>query len=142
LGAEETNIEIVSGLYKAFKARDNEAPFEFYDDEIEWDLTRFGEIFGGDIDFEGVYRGHEGVRQYWREWLAAWETIEFEVDELVAIGDCVLAGPIHQRMRGRASGILIETPAWWQLWRLREGKVTRATPYPSRAEALSAAEPG
>ena len=54
-------------------------------------------------DIGGVYRGIEGVRQFWREWLAAWETVQFEY-ELMDAGDRVVA-LIDQRMRGRSTGI-------------------------------------
>jgi len=31
-------------------------------------------------ELAAVYRGAEEVRQFWREWLAAWETITFEYE--------------------------------------------------------------
>ena len=33
-------------------------------------------------DLTGVYRGHEGVRTYWRRWLQAWRDLEFEVQDV------------------------------------------------------------
>jgi hypothetical protein len=44
-----------------------------FDPDVEWDAS---EIPAPDIG--GVYRDPEGVRQFWREWLAAWETVQFE----------------------------------------------------------------
>ena len=54
-------------------------------------------------ELAAVYRGAAEVRQVWREWLAAWETITFEY-ELIDADDRVLA-LIDQRMRGRSTGI-------------------------------------
>lgn len=135
------NVEIVNGLYKAFRERDNEAPFAFYDEEIEFDVSRMPEAMGTDmIDITGVYKGHDELRGFWRQWLMAWETVEFEQGESEPIGDCVVVGPIRQRMRGRASGIEVPFPDWWQVWWLQDGRVTRAVQYFDRADALRAAQ--
>jgi hypothetical protein len=37
-----------------------------------------------------VYRGKEAVMRWWREWLTAWETVEFDY-ELMDAGDRVVA---------------------------------------------------
>ena len=39
------------------------------------------------------------------EWLAAWETSDFEYEDLLDAGDRVVAARLDQRMRGRATGI-------------------------------------
>lgn len=67
---------------------------ELWDPDIEWDVSAYGDV----PDIGGVYCGIEAVRQFWREWLAAWETLEFEY-ELIDAGDRVVA-LIDQRMRG------------------------------------------
>ena len=43
------------------------------------------------------------MRRFWREWLAAWETVQFEY-QLVDAGDSVVA-LVDQWMRGRSTGI-------------------------------------
>jgi len=72
---------------------------ELWDPKIEWDASE-----APMPDISGVYRGREAVRQFWREWLAAWEILQFEY-ELVDAGDRVVALIIDQRMRGRSTGI-------------------------------------
>ena len=47
--------------------------------------------------------GATPVRHFWREWFAAWETIQFEY-ELVDAGDRVVM-LLDLRMRGRSTGI-------------------------------------
>ena len=37
--------------------------FEMFDPDIEWDASRLREMIP---DLAGIYRGHEGVRTYWR----------------------------------------------------------------------------
>ena len=73
----QENVEIVRALAESFQRRDHERAFEFYDPEIEWDASRCAEVIP---DLAGVYRGHEGVRAYWRRWLSAWNDLQFEVD--------------------------------------------------------------
>ena len=76
----QENVEIVLELLEAFQRRDHERAFDFYDPDIEWDGSRLGEVGLGDLS--GVYRGHEGVRTYWRRWLSAWRDLQFEIDDV------------------------------------------------------------
>src|SRR5437773_12109487 len=70
---------------------------EGWDPAIEWNAT---ELQLPDI---GRYQGIEAARQFWREWLAAWETLVFDY-ELLDAGDRVVM-LLEQRMRGRSSGV-------------------------------------
>src|SRR4029453_1410161 len=67
---------------------------EDWDPEIELDASETAVL-----DIGGVYRGRNAVKRFWREWLAAWETMRFEY-ELVAAGDRVVM-LFDPRMRGR-----------------------------------------
>ena len=82
------------------------------------------------------YRGHDGVRAYWRYWLESWESIEFRLDDLIDAGDEVVA-LIWQRNRGRASGAVVEYE-YAQVWALRDGLVTRQRTFVRQEEALKA----
>src|SRR5262249_35295017 len=78
-------------------------------------------------------------RQGFRDWLEAWEGIEYRADELIDLGDNVLA-MVSVSARGRTSGIEVEyeTP---QLWTIREGKVVRMRVFDDREEAMKVAGP-
>src|SRR5215212_4808786 len=97
----QENVEIVRELLAAFKRRDHESAFEFYDPEIEWDATGVSELIP---DLAGTYHGHDGVRAYWRHWLSAWKDLEFEVEDVRGGGDDVVALINNQRQWGRHSG--------------------------------------
>ena len=130
----QENVEIVRGLHEAFAHGDNETPFAVYAPEIEWDMSRFplpGE--------ESVYHGHEGVRRYWRAWLAAWEFIDAPIERLVDARENVvtLFGP--STARGKRSGADVQIGPWAQVWTLRDGRVVRMRMYPDHANALHAA---
>ena len=44
-----------------------------------------------------VYEGHDGVRRFWRQWLASWERVEFEQQRYVDAGDKVVSLTLKQR---------------------------------------------
>jgi ketosteroid isomerase-like protein len=102
---------------------------ELWDPEIEWDVSAFE---GPDIG--GVYRGIEAVRQFWQEWLAAWETLLFEY-ELVDAGDRVVM-LLDQRMRGRSTGIEVSLGRYAQVATFRDGLMVHWKVYMSQSEAL------
>ena len=129
----EENVEIVRALFDLFARRDHEAAFDYYDAEIEWDASR------GDLDTAGVYHGHDGVRDYWRRWLASWEDVEATEVEFVDGGQTVVALIHQQRLRGRGSGIEVDAPPYALGFTLRNGKVARWVLYPTQTEALEAA---
>lgn len=54
-----------------------------------------------------VFRGHEGVRQFVREWLEAWGKFEQEVLDAQIEGDWAVAR-VALRTRGEASGLEME----------------------------------
>lgn len=83
--------------------------------------------------------GHEGVRTYWRRWFAAWEDLEFEVEDVLDAGDDVVVLIQNQRQRGRHSGIWTELPPWAMVFTLRDGKLVRWRTYPEHQSALEAA---
>jgi ketosteroid isomerase-like protein len=132
----EQNVEIVKSLLEAMKRGDNQTPFEYYDSAIEWDATRGSEIVP---EVAARYRGHDGVRAFWRSWLAAWETVEFDVEGVLDAGDSVVALIGDQHLRGRRSGIAVEFPPYAIIFTMRDGKVIRWAWFPDRAEALEAA---
>ena len=133
----QENVELVRRLLDMFARRDHEAVFAFYDSEIEWD-ARAAPDFGAVDDLSGFYRGHEGVRAYWRRWLQAWKDIQFEVDDVLDAGDEVVALIRNQRQWGRESGIVTVMPPYGLVFTIRAGKVVRWRSYPNQESALEA----
>jgi ketosteroid isomerase-like protein len=83
-----------------------------------------------------VYRGHDGIREFWGSWLAAWETVEFKALEAEDHGDHVIV-EVEQRNRGRGSGVAVDFH-YFQVSTVRKGKVTASRMYETRDEALEA----
>ena len=108
------------------------ATAELFHPDFELDTTR-----APTPDLRGKFQG-PAVMGAWREWLEAWESLEFEVD-LIDAGDHVLAALTRQTMRGRASGVEVELGAYWQLFSFRDGRVIRQVLFFDESEALQAA---
>jgi ketosteroid isomerase-like protein len=127
----QENVELVMSLYDAVQGRDYESPFQLLDQNIVWDMSRFGLP-----DAARVYRGHEGVREFWSAWLAAWETIKFEARAVDDQGDHVIV-EVHQHNRGRTSRVMLDF-RYFQVFVVRNGKVTACCVGETRAEVLKA----
>jgi ketosteroid isomerase-like protein len=128
------NVELVRRLFEAYRTRDNLWPFEVYDPGIEVDVRGQPELVA--LDWEPVYRGHDGFRRWGRHWLSAWGSIDFHVDDLIDAGDEVVA-LISQVNRGRASGVEVAMVYAW-VWTLQDGMVMRLRVFGDRTEALRA----
>ena len=118
MGSEK--VEIVRGLYEGFRRGDAEAAFEYLDRDIVWVAERIGLP-----DMDRVYHGHDGVRTFWRQWLSAWEEVAWEMQELSEVEDGRVRVLIHQRNKGRETGIWVEQRPYEMLWTFAEGKIVR-----------------
>lgn len=126
------NVEIVRRVYAA--RGDPEAVLAYYDPDVEFDASRFA--FGRLVGGAGVYRGHEGLRQFFREYYSAWSQIEDAYEELIDAGESVVT-VVRARGRGRRSGVEVETSSA-AVWTIRDGKVVRVEWFSDRDEALEA----
>lgn len=95
-----------------------QALMDFYDPEVEWDMTR------STIPDMGVYRGREGVREFFREFREPFEAYWAHAEEFMDAGDRVIVR-VRQGGRGQGSGVDIEMPSYWQVYTLRDGKAVR-----------------
>jgi ketosteroid isomerase-like protein len=130
----QENVEIVRRLFERVARRDAMSVLEAYDPEVEWDFSR-GHPVGGLIG--SVYRGHEGLKRFFREWYDAWEKVDDHCEELIDAGDKVVSA-VTNRGRGRASGAEVAFKQY-AVWTIREGKIVRVAWFPTRAEAHEAA---
>jgi ketosteroid isomerase-like protein len=126
------NVEKVRAAFDDFLAGKPGWGNDLLDPDVEWDATN-SLIF----DISRLYHGRAGVREFWREWLSAWETVRFEY-ELVDAGDRVVA-LIDQRMRGRSTDIEVALGKYAHVYTFENGLVTHWKMYESQAEALEVA---
>jgi ketosteroid isomerase-like protein len=84
----------------------------------------------------GTYRGHDGIRALIRLTEEIFDEFRYEVDELIEIGESVLAVG-RLRVRGKQSGATgTQSGAW--LIRVRDGRIVSYRSYLRREEALEA----
>ncbi len=130
-------MEVVRRVYEAAGRRDAAAVYELYDAEVELDNSRL-EIVDAVGAGSDVYRGHDGLRRFFREWHEGWDRVEYDFDELLDAGGDQVITLVTRRGRGRASGAEVELQLAL-VWTLRDGRVIRVQWFPTAEEARGAA---
>ena len=131
----QENVELVRAAWEAWERGDMEAVFSFYDPEIVWDQSHTPTL-----ELSSLYHGHDGIKRFFREWLAAFDRESYyaHAEEFIDAGEAVVVR-IRQGGRGKESGVEVEMPQYWQVYRLRDGRAVRIEVYDIEAEALEAA---
>ena len=129
----EENVEAFKRGMDAFNCRDLEANLEGLDPEVVQHLS-LPAMFGGQLT---VYRGHDGVRELWRDLGEAFAEFRVEITKIWDVGERIVA--IGQlRGRGRVSGAEVQSPIGYVV-ELRNGKAIRIDDFFDPADALEAA---
>jgi ketosteroid isomerase-like protein len=106
--------------------------FSFFDSDVVLDNRVAGSIGGG------TYLGREQVVSFFVEWGDSFEPGSvIEIEEALERGDHV-AVCLRLRLRGRSSGVPIESQRWF-VYRVRAERIVRIEIYSDREEALAAA---
>jgi ketosteroid isomerase-like protein len=127
----QQNIELAYRAYDAFNRRDLDAFLALMDPDVEF-TTRFMEMEG-----DPYYRGHDGVREWWRTVLAIFPDFSLEALEVRDADDVVIAA-LRIRGHGLDSRVPFEE-ALWTVGKWHQGRVTWWRNFGSEAEALEAA---
>jgi ketosteroid isomerase-like protein len=124
-------MEVVKAMFAAFADRDLDRVLALADPGVEfWAVT--GERAGR----TGPYRGHAGLREYFRDIGEVWEELRLTPREFRAAGDLILVtGKVSASSRART---VTGSTGW--IWRVRDGKVVYGRVYASAAEAIAALE--
>jgi ketosteroid isomerase-like protein len=88
------------------------------------------------IDEQPSYGPH-AMRDDWERWASAFEELKVTFEEIIDAGDQVVV-VAHHEGRGRGSGVEVDA-RFYEIYTLREGKVSRVDEYTEREEALKAA---
>jgi ketosteroid isomerase-like protein len=126
-----TDIEVVKASFAAFAARDLEAVLALAAPNVE-----FSAVTGEHAGRTDPYRGHEGLRQYFRDVASVWEELRLTPREFRAHGDLILVtGKVAARSRSRT----VSGSTGW-IWRVHDGNVPYVRVYASAADAIAALE--
>jgi ketosteroid isomerase-like protein len=127
----EENVELAYRGHETFNRRDLAAFLE--------QMAPDTEFMPYEIAVQGgmPYRGHKGMRTWWRETLEVFPDFTVDLTEVVDLGDTILVkGRIHGH--GAGSGAAFER-ALWGLMEFKNGKQARYRTFASEAAALEAA---
>jgi ketosteroid isomerase-like protein len=126
------NIEIVRRLLaRSGDGEDltDDALAEFFDPGVEWVPIPQGVLAGRH------YRGFEGIRRFWADFVAAWDEISVDPQEFRESGDRVVA---QVRIRGRMRELEIDE-LWSSLYTFRGERIVRVQGFASPEGAVEAA---
>jgi ketosteroid isomerase-like protein len=127
----QENAELARRAHDAFNRRDLDAFLGFMDPEVEL-TTRLMELEG-----DPYYRGHDGVRDWWRDLLGIFPDFSTEVLDVREHGDAMVM-TVRVRGHGLEGGTPFEEMLW-QAGKMRDGKVTWWRNFTSKSEAFEAA---
>ena len=124
---------VVQAVFAAFAERDVERVIELIDPEVEF--TPMTSDFAGRTE---PYRGHDGIREYFRDVALVWDDLRLTPDEYRVVGDSIL---VTGRVSARSAARIVAGSTGW-VWRVREGRVVYGRVYASAADAARAAGVG
>ena len=123
----QENVEVVRILFDQWGT--DEWKRHVAEDAV-WDTTQIS--FAG---LSGLYEGHTGIQDFFRDWLSPWTDPEVRLIETIDAGDSVFT-VMNWRARGRGSGAEVERD-FFGVYDLRDGVIIRFRQYDTREEALA-----
>src|SRR5512133_175925 len=121
--------QLVNQSVESYNRRDPELMIERWDPDCEWHP-----YFSAEVEGASGYRGHEGIRQWFRDIDEMFSSVHFEVEKVRDLGDDRFLVLGRLRARGRRSGADVDSPIG-QLFELRDGRAVRGWAYLSHEEA-------
>jgi ketosteroid isomerase-like protein len=124
------NVEVVRRQTAAYVRGDWDEAMSYFDPEVIYDISR------NSADGR-IYRGLDGVREGFREWIGTWKDYRTELLEVIDAGEDKVVVTTRQTGTGRGSGVRAEM-ANGVVNTMRNGQIIRMDVYPTRQEALEA----
>lgn len=128
--SEHDNVELVQRAFEVWNRGSIEEFLELVDPEVEWCPNQQMP------DVDAVYRGHEGVRRFFRDFIEPWETITVEALDTRTKGDEVVM-LVRFQAKGR-DGIEVDVTRTHR-YTGREGRLIAFRSYDDHALALAEA---
>jgi ketosteroid isomerase-like protein len=123
----EKNVEFVKGIYAAYDRGDLDAVVA----QVHPDVLARAHPIGEE------YEGREGFLRFIANWTEQFDQFQQIPEEFIDAGDRVIVR-IHQRGRGKGSGVPVEA-RFWLVHLLDDGKNRRVDLFDDEASALEAA---
>lgn len=127
-------MEVVRRSWEAFNRGGLDAIEEFWHPDIEWRAAE------GEVDDIGVFRGRDGMRRYYGDWLDTFDDWQVEVAEVVFHEDECVVAVVRSSARGRASGVRTHG-RYAIVYTVRGGQIVSGREYGTTDQALEALRP-
>ena len=135
----QENVDLVRRLYEAVAARETETVLSIYHPDLVWDHTHNSELAGLMAGQSRVYRGHDGLRRWSRDFYDALQDVTAELLDVVDLGDGRVLVVLNYRAKGRGSGLDFEITHLAGIFTIAKDQVIRADWYRDEAQALEKA---
>ncbi len=126
-------MTVVRAVFAAFAERDVERALELIDPEVEF--TPVTSDFAGRTE---PYRGHDGIRAYFRDVALVWEDLRLTPRDFCEVGESIV---VTGRVNARSPARIVDGSTGW-VWRVRDGRVVYGRVYASAGDAHQAAADG
>jgi ketosteroid isomerase-like protein len=123
--------DVIEAVYTAFAERDVEGVIAHLDPDVV-----FSAVTGEQAGRSEPYRGHDGVRQYFRDVAEIWDELRIVPSDYRYDGNTIL---VTGRVSARSPARIVAGSTGW-IWRLVEGRVVYVRVYASAADAMAAFE--
>lgn len=117
----EDNIQVVKNAYAAFGRGDVPGLLAMLTEDVQWEAP------GEGLLLSGIYRGRDGVAQFFQKLSQSAEIIAFEPREFVAQGDLVIAlGSEEGKIKSTNRTFAVD---WVMVFSIRGGKIATFREY-------------
>jgi ketosteroid isomerase-like protein len=117
---------VVKAVFAAFAERDVERVIDLIHPEVEF--TPVTADLAGRTE---PYRGHEGMREYFRDVSLIWDDLRLHPREFREVGDSIL---VTGRVTARSPSRIVDGSTGW-VFRVRDGLVVYGRVYASAGDA-------
>ena len=108
--------DVVRAIYDAFARRDADGAIDFLSPDCELDLAGTSRLAG----HVGPYRGHDGMREYFRDVERVWDELVLHTEDIRVIpGSVIVIGHVT----GKRQGLDVKRSSVWT-WRVKDGRAT------------------
>jgi ketosteroid isomerase-like protein len=131
----QENVELIRKGFESWEAGGGTAdalPVEMYAEDVRWDFSAYQLV-----DLPTTGQGRDNLMSTFAKYFSGWQHYQPEVREVIDAGEHVVTA-LHETVGVADSEVVIERDVF-QVWTLREGKVTRYAWFRTRDEALEAA---
>jgi ketosteroid isomerase-like protein len=120
---------VVKAVFAAFAERDFDRVLDLVDPEFEF--TTVTSDYAGRTE---PYRGHEGMREYFRDVSRIWDDLRLHPREFREVADSIL---VTGRVTARSPSRIVDGSTGW-VFRVRDRRVVYGRVYASASDAEAA----